>query len=477
MIDSTLITLPLIAIHIERSVRQRTDLTPESVLELACSIGQNGWVSPILVSKDDMHIIAGERRFTALVLLNAALNGDYSAFQKPEEARLRLAPVCKCTNLELCDWTHIPAQLGSNLTDTDKSLLELIENLHRQDLTWQDQAKACYELHEAYLRNAMRAGVKWVVNDTAQSIGLSLMQTSKYIRAWRETFMEDEKMDAIVSKSTSLSKAVKAIERVKSRRTDPLTLEPVVPTPKLSLDVPGVVYSASDRFLRNADFHLFAREYEGIPFNFIHCDFPYGIKYNSGVGQGTAADTQFDGEYDDSPEVYWALLETLCASRPWLIAPTAHIMFWFSQNLRRETEDFIMSKWPDAVIQKHMMIWHCSDNSGLVPDTQRYGRRTYETALLITLGDRKVASPKALSIAGPRNGPKIHRSQKPASILEHFFGMFVDDSSIVLDPTCGSASSVVAAFKHKAKYIQAVEYDLDMYNAAVRYVNTELPHG
>jgi len=134
MIENHIHLIPLTDIHIERESRQRTDLTPDSVLELAVSIGSNGWIAPILVSQDDMHIIAGERRYTAVSLLQKAAAGDYSLFSKPDEAKLRLAPVAKCRHKSWENWTKIPGQFGSNLTQLDKSLLELIENLHRKDL-------------------------------------------------------------------------------------------------------------------------------------------------------------------------------------------------------------------------------------------------------------------------------------------------------------------------------------------------------
>lgn len=477
MIENHIHLIPVTDIHVARESRQRTDLTPDSVLELAVSIGSNGWIAPILVSQDDMHIIAGERRYTAVSLLQKAAAGDYSLFSKPDEAKLRLAPVAKCRHKSWENWTKIPGQFGSNLTQLDKSLLELIENLHRKDLQWQDQAKACYELHESYLRKALSLDVKWSIADTAECIGLSNEMTNRYIKAWREGLTGDATLSAIVAEADSINKASKAIDRIKSRRTDPITLN-TPKTVKTSKDEaePEPINPANpaEDMLFNADFHQFASQYEGAPFNFIHCDFPYGIKYNVGAGQGTAVDTLLMGDYDDSPDVYWELLETFTKYRESLVAPSAHIMFWFSQNFRRETEDFFKSRWPDATIQPHLMIWHCSDNSGIVPDTQRYGRRTYETAMLITVGDRKIVQPKALSVGVPRSGSRIHRSQKPIEMLSHFFSMFVDDSSLVLDPTCGSGTSLITAHRMKAKAILGLERNPAMFESAREYINQEL---
>jgi DNA modification methylase len=223
----------------------------------------------------------------------------------------------------------------------------------------------------------------------------------------------------------------------------------------------------ADKLLINDDFTTWAPLYTGEPFNFIHCDFPYGIDFNTGEYTSKVGNTIL-GDYDDSQKVYWRLLESLYENRH-IIAPQAHIMFWFSQNLRRETEDFFTEM--KGTVQPFLMIWHCGD--GIVPDPQRYGRRTYETAMLVTFGDRKIVAPRALSIDGSReSSTRIHRSQKPLRVLEHFFEMFVDSSSHVLDPTCGSGTSLLAANNLKARRVIGLERDTGIYENAYTHINS-----
>ena len=169
-------------------------------------------------------------------------------------------------------------------------------------------------------------------------------------------------------------------------------------------------------------------------------------------------------------DVYWKLLNAI-RDNLHIIAPQAHIMFWFSQNLRRETEDFFTSI--GGTVQPFLMVWHCGSNEGIVPDPQRYGRRTYETAMLVTFGDRKIVVPRALSIESSREAStRIHRSQKPKRVLQHFFEMFVDDSSTVLDPTAGSSTSLIVADELKAKKIVGLEIDPGIYENAKRYIDS-----
>jgi DNA modification methylase len=147
-------------------------------------------------------------------------------------------------------------------------------------------------------------------------------------------------------------------------------------------------------------------------------------------------------------------------------------MLWFSQNYRRETEDFFLKNLPSIQIQPFLMVWHCGENDGIVPDTQRYGRRTYETAMLLTLGDRKIVKPKGLSYSASREArTRVHRSQKPFSVLTHFMEMFVDNASSILDPTAGSGTSLLAARSLKAERILGIEKDEGIYKNAYNHIN------
>jgi DNA modification methylase len=90
------------------------------------------------------------------------------------------------------------------------------------------------------------------------------------------------------------------------------------------------------------------------------------------------------------------------------------------------------------------LIWHKSDNSGIVGDSQRWPRHTYEAALLAYRGRRPLVRTVADSYSGPGDR-KLHPSCKPEPMLRHFFAALVDENTRFLDPTCGAASSLRAA--------------------------------
>ena len=445
MFQNRIVQVPTTDIQINRTSRQRSDLTYDSILELAIAIANSQWICPVLVDQDTNSIVAGERRLTAIKALSAAVNGDYSGFTDPDSARAILAPICTCQVDSWKQWTRIPSQLGHNLTEKDLAVYEFIENAQRQGLSWQDRAKAIYAVHAHGLTDDR----EWSNTKTGNLIGLDHSTVAKNLKVWRilEANPSDE-IQLIVDESPTLNSATQNLSRYVSRRqNDIVSLGGKAKLPKdtkpaptgISLSNPtgpaaGIAQpnylhepdedaaweaqvsppplSLGERLLTNADFHEWAATYTGTPFNFIHCDFPYGIDFNTGA-QTSNVMSKLNGDYDDSPEIYWELLQTLVEHREKLIADSAHIMFWFSQNKRKETETFFAEQFPGAVLQTFPLIWHCSDGDGTVPDTQRYGRRTYETALVLTFGDRKIVTPKALSFAAPRGSKtRHHRSQR-----------------------------------------------------------------
>ena len=494
-------------ILIDRSRRQRKTITPESVIDLAISIGNSQWIAPLLVDSDTNHLIAGERRLTSVGVLNAAVNGDYSSFAEPESARTQLYPICSCKVDSWHQWTKVPVQFGTNLSDKDLLVYEFIENAQRSDLTWQEQAEAIYAIHV----HGLSSEKGWTATHTAQLVGSHHSIVSRIVKVWRHVAVQDPdpKLVELIQSSPTRKSAEQNLDRYLSRRAKeevtltsvPLNLRPAdaetslrnkpgIPVGTVAFKSesrsdeidwsededtidqpsPSIPATFADQHLFNADFNEWAASYTGEPFNFIHCDFPYGISFNKGE-QARTVGNQILGEYDDSEEVYWTLLQTLAMHKDSLIAPSAHVMFWFSQNLRRETEDFLTQM--GAVVQPFLLIWHCSDLDGILPDPQRFGRRTYETAMLATFGDRKIVQPRGISVAAPRGAKsRVHRSQKPLMVLESFFDMFVDDSSRVLDPTCGSGTSLLAANTHKAAQIVGLERDEDIYKSAAAFINS-----
>lgn len=170
------------------------------------------------------------------------------------------------------------------------------------------------------------------------------------------------------------------------------------------------------------------------------------------------------GGYESTPEIYFHLMDGLLASWEKFMFPSAHILWWFAFKFREETEARFEKalKNYDVRIQPVPLIWHKTDNRGILADPMRGPRNIGEYALLISTGDRKIVKPVSNIYGAPTSkADSIHTNEKPEPMLKHFLSMLVDGHSRVFDPTCGSGSSVRTAESLGAEAALGLELNPD----------------
>lgn len=397
MTSGNFTSVPLSSIIVNRAERQRKELP--NVDTLADSIKRLGLIHPIVISRD-FCLVAGERRLEAVRLLGH---------------------------------THINCQFFDELNPTTAHAIELEENIKREALPWQDECRAVAEYH------ALRQNEEpsWSQELTGQALGFSQESVAKKLMVARELAAGNK----MVLESPRYSTAHRMISRTESRKADAALL---------ALVKPRETDKAPDSIII-ADFNEWAPAYTGVKFNFLHCDFPYGIDADK-FNQGAAAS---HGGYADTEEVYWRLLQTLAENQDRLCADSCHIMFWYSMHYHTETLKFF-ADYTDFKMDPFPLIWTKSDNVGILPDPERGPRRIYETCLFGSRGDRKVVRSTSNAIFS-NSVRDEHMSIKPESVLGSFFRMFVDSSTHLLDPTCGSGGALRAGEGLGANYVVGLE--------------------
>lgn len=388
------------SISVNREGRQRKVLG--DVADLAASIQRNGLIHPILIQRDSHELIAGERRLEAHRLLG---------------------------------WTHIMAQYEDEADPIELKILEYEENIRRQNLPWALEVAAVKGFHELKTQTEPA----WTAADTAKVFGFD--------EDTIEEKLELGKAGAVNPKLLEIkdySTARNVVRRVKSRANDAeaarASAGPFDPAEK-------------PKQILNQSFIEWAPAYSGPKFTFIHCDFPYGINADN-MNQGNTR-TEF-GQYSDDEAVYWELLTTFASHLDNFCADSAHLMFWYSMKFHTQTIAFLREQ-TNFIIDDFPFIWEKA-GQGLLPDPQRGPRRVYETALFGRRGDRKIVGAVANAVSAPI-GERVHMSQKPAPVLQHFFRMLVDENTAVLDPTCGSGTALAVAKQLKAELVLGLEID------------------
>ena len=434
--------IPTSTIHIEREQRQRKVIETKGLKD---SIAQVGILNPIIITKANV-LVAGERRLACA--LELAL-------------------------------PSVPVRYLDDMTAEDQQVIELEENLKRADLLWQDECRAMAALHKAYETK----NPQWSVSHTARELSLDMLYVQRRLKISAE--LDNPKYNTLKDISAALS----LLERANIRAADnafsdimdgvgaafddgPLadaqyphtgTVDAPIPPGASSSPVPRGPHIATtpnptpppeppDSILTTS-FLTWAPAYTGPKFNFIHCDFPYGIGVFAGEMGASGAQP-----YDDGEEIYWELLACFCKNLDNFMSHSAHLMFWFSFKHYEKTLDFFSTHAPSLAVQKFPLVWVKSDNKGILPDYKRGPRQIYETCLIASREDRFIIKAKSNAYVSPTDR-LYHVSAKPEPMLAFFMEMFVDNTTLMLDPTCGGGSSLRAAERLGAKKVLGLELD------------------
>ena len=452
-LSDTYVRLPIELIHVKRDERQRREIETE---DLQRSIKQVGLINPIVVREQGgglFELVAGERRLEAFKALKMA---------------------------------EIPARFAHELTHIESNIIELEENVKRKELPWQDMVKAVVKLHDLHIK----LDKKWTQANTAEALSIAEGTMSMYFKVGNHIH------DPRIAECSTVRQAYEVIDRREKRgkavelaglfdedyddddwdddeeygegEVEDPTAENVIPLlggPRIATPTSTAtsVEGGEAPLIRrmrpiaddiiHADFLEWAPQYSGRKYNFIHVDFPYGT---------TEIGPQHLGNehtmYEDNPRLYMQLLGCFCENLNNFFADFGWCMFWYSERMGRVTRDFFKFNAPSLNVQTHALIWVHSDNAGISPDVKRRPRHIYDTALLMSRGEMPLVKVKSDAYASPTDH-KLHPSTKPVPMLKHFFEMFVDEHTTILDPTCGSGAALRAAETLGARRVLGLEAD------------------
>lgn len=458
--------------------RQRNKAEPDEAL--ITSIRERGLLQPIVIHSD-MTLVAGERRLRAHIKLERET---------------------------------ITARVFEKLSPVERYEAELQENLARKQLSWQEEVAAISGYHK--LR--VDAYPAWTQMGTATALGISAGYLSQILVVGAELKSEEvlgcQSMKAAFNLITAKAERAKMAaasrgliaadtvaklvlppvpigatkeERTQAMvahmRTQNITGETVDEIDKniqaikegreaaALLEAQRKLEIASDLII-NADFLEWAETYDGPKFDVLHIDFPWGKDYSGPRTRRTGKAT-INPQYADNPDIYFALVEGFLSLQDRVAFAAAHCLFWFDMRYYHWTiEQFQAAGW--HLVSDFPYIW-CKGYSGIASDVKRRPRHCYEACLMFSRGDRKIVKLDRDYTEAAVDPEKFHLNQKPIQMLKHLLGIFVDEHTAVLDPTCGSGSAIAAAKLLGAARVLGIELDPDNADVAKLLLQRSLP--
>jgi len=406
--------------------RQRKEF--RSIRELAISLLKTGGTIHDIVVDQDNQIIAGERRSRAYRLL-ATWSICAECFYAQETAFV-VCPECNSTeSVDQEPWLQVPVKTIHVEDDYHRRLLELEENVNREDLTPAESAAATAELHDLYTeREGKKIGGSkkgWSAQDTANKLGISAARVSQHRKTQRlvaaNPDLKNEATEAAIW-TKFRSARIQAIRTEIARRR------------RVRGDSPVSVV------LKCGDGAELTSGLDAGSVDLVIADVPYGIEVFSSLA---FQDEKHRKEFDDSKAAGDKVLTSILPEINRVLRPNTHAFIFCSWH-----QTFTIRQLCSVIgldMELPPLIW---DRCQATPNRQETMGHDFEYEYIVHI---RKGSPGG----NQRLGSNVKRfkritdtkypNEKPLDLIGEFIEGCSEHGGTVLDPCCGSGSVVVRA--------------------------------
>ena len=427
--------------------RQRKEFAKPALDELKNSILSYSLLhAPVVQQQGDRFIlVAGERRLRALDMI--AAEGSYFWHNK-EQYLPGFLPV---------------VLLDEALSELTRSEIELTENVERVELPWQDRIAALNYIHE--LRKA--ANPRQSAMDTAKELvaegnTMTATSTAASPAAVKTTQME-------LLRANIISKHLDKPEIAKARNaTEAYNL--IISNEERAFHAElirrGETKVASVEVRHGSLLDILPKLDSG-QFDTILSDPPYGINVDAG---GFRSRTVHAHNYEDTPESARAILSCILFEGFRVCKPRANLFIFCDIDLFGWIKDTAARAGWDPF--RTPVSWGKSDSEGTAPWGREGFRRTIEWIFFARKGQKGLFCSPIDYLRHNRvaRNEREYGPEKPVPLLKELLAASTLPGEYVLDPCCGSGSTLVAARELKMRAL-GIEVEEKAYNLSLTKIN------
>ena len=385
--------------------------------ELAESIQRFGLDNPLTVAphpeRDGCFVlVAGERRYRALLL---------------------------------CGVSEMPVVVRGDMNGVQRKEFELEENLQRDGLSWDEQIEGERQLHELkkVQQEGKEEGGKWQLEDTARTLNTSRSTVARDIAFAEELLARPELKEMV--KDLPLHAAIKRVGRIKEAEE----------AGKKRMGVEG--------FLKQGDSQQLLQSVGSASVGLVLTDPPFGIpelERQRKEGRGSPQRQQLQKEDNLTEKEVGELGGWLFPEVERVLVPGGHFYLFCCQQLWGTLRAAALAA--GLEIQEYPLVWWKGRSTA--PGRGYLYTPCCEPIMFGWKPPRKRLLQKnlpALQEVLPETKGVIHPFQKPQLLLGVLIQQSTLPGEVVLDPFCGSGSTVVAALSaHRV----GVGFDIDKSN-------------
>jgi len=426
--------------------------------ELALSIAKHGIFNPIILTQNG-DLNQGGRRVSALRLIYEIGQGNAEEFNIGKDFEEEILAEAPKQLLEGSLRKDIHYRI-MNIEDRHTELiLELEENLLREDITWQDRAKLIKAIHgecQAEHGESSKSGAGWNMTQTAKKLGLSSASVCHDIKI--ADAIDESNEDVVNSKDrASALRAIikKAEDRVnfEIRKREEASLE--------SLDL--------DKQLFKLDAIDCIKALPDGCFKHVITDPPYAIEFDKMTANKAESEHYEEMTISDYIPYMTQLSKVLYEKMH-----SGYFVCFCAPMHYQSLADAIASV--GFVVSRHPLIW---TKSGGPMKNNHPDRQLTEHAEFAVVSWKGLPT---LNIPGKSNlfdykshisiTERFHITQKPIELLEDIVDTFTRPGESILDCFAGSGSTLKACAKLKRNFYgnDKSEYFDEMKHSVGKYI-------
>lgn len=405
-----------------------------------CDACCNGFVAGPVV----WQLIVGERRTRALMSL---IKKGVTFFHDGVEVPPGLLPI---------------VTLQENFSRADLKQIEYDENKLRENLLWQEEAEALAEIHRLRSEeNPSQTRLDTAKQLIEENVVESTSPHSIAIRIQRATAISENLSNPTIANARNATEAYNLILKGEEEAINASFARRRIAT---ASTIPDIVIRKGDALL------LLPQLDSGIA-DLILTDPPFGIGADTG---GFRQRTVHHHNYEDTPENARDLAQAIMLDGFRIAKPMANLFMFCDIDLFPILKQ--MAGRVGWTPFRTPIIWRKSMSEGMAPWQGKGFRRTYEMLFWATKGQRGlITSPvDVLDESRVSRSERTHAAEKPVELLKLLIECSTLPGDFVLDPCCGSGSTLVAARDIKRTGL-GIEFDEVFYNTAMSNVYKEPP--
>ena len=400
---------------VREDVRARTDYG--DVNELMQSLTTNGLLEPVgvMINEDNTTytLLYGGRRMVAVRALR---------------------------------WETVPAVIYPYMpNELDRKTLELVENVHRLDLSWQERSRLTVQIHElmeAKHGKAIRGSdVGWSAKDTAELVGIDVRKVR-----------EDVLLQAVITDPDDRKLATELYNEPK--RATALKKLYITVKDELTEKAAAKVLARTTLTPEDKQKHMLVDSYiicdvmeglQAVPdntYNLVEIDPPYGVDFEASEILSEAKKDVFDSDNFD-PLEWLSLVRDVVLESKKKLRSDGWLVLWFALHPWYEAMKEIIVEagfkpsmpafWSKPVANARSPLYVFANA------VEPFFYCKMPTAQLV----KQYASGNVFNFKTTHN--RIHPTERPVELMQTLIACFCNPGAKILVPFAGSGNTLLAA--------------------------------